>query len=113
LFQRTSKIKKRLLTFLAVSATLSLLVVLSWMGTDYALHATSGEAFCGSCHSMKPMQASFLKDKHGGRSTTGIQALCTDCHLPQDNAVSYLYMKAKSGPWDVWKEFVLGAEEVD
>ncbi|OPX56937.1 cytochrome C [Oceanospirillum multiglobuliferum] len=96
-----------------VLSAIGLGVVLSWMGTDYALHATSDQAFCGSCHSMKPMQASFLEDIHGGRSTKGVQALCTDCHLPQDNYVNYLYMKAKNGAWDVWKEYVLGAEDVD
>lgn len=110
---RNFKTKKGLLGLLAGLAVFGLLVVISWMGTDYALHATSDQAFCGSCHSMKPMQASFLEDKHGGRSTKGVQALCSDCHLPQDNYISYLYVKAKSGAWDVWKEFVLGADDVD
>lgn len=111
--QQKFKTKKRLLILFTSAMVFSLFVVLSWMGTDYALHATSDQQFCGSCHSMKPMQASYLEDKHGGRSTKGIQALCTDCHLPHDNYISYLYMKAKSGAWDVWKEFVLGAEDVD
>jgi len=113
LVQRNSKIKKGLFAVIVFGALLGLLSVISWMGTDYALHATSDQAFCGSCHSMKPMQASFLNDKHGGASTKGVQALCSDCHLPQDNYISYLYVKAKSGAWDVWKEFILGAEDVD
>lgn len=98
---------------LLLLALLGLAVVVSWGVTDKALHLTSTEAFCGSCHSMKPMQASFLRDPHGGRSTTGIQALCTDCHLPHDSTVDYLWMKARNGALDVWKEFVLGAEDVD
>lgn len=102
-----------LIRWLFILATLAVLVIASWIGTDFALHKTSDAAFCGSCHSMKPMQLSFLQDTHGGRSTSGIQALCTDCHLPQDNYISYLYMKGKNGAWDVWKEYVLGADDVD
>ncbi len=113
MIQRKSRIKKGLLTVILIGSALGLFSVISWIGTDYALHATSDQAFCGSCHSMKPMQASFLDDVHGGASTKGIQALCSDCHLPQDNYISYLYVKAKSGAWDVWKEFVLGADDVD
>ncbi|MCV6589987.1 MAG: NapC/NirT family cytochrome c [Marinobacterium sp.] len=96
-----------------VLSIIGLLVSASWMGVDKALHITSDAAFCGSCHSMKPMQQTFLHSTHGGRSVLGIQALCTDCHLPQDSQVSYLYHKARNGAWDVWKEYVLGAEDVD
>lgn len=103
----------RLLVILASAALLGIGALLSWIGTDAALHATSGQKFCGSCHSMKPMQASFLKDIHGGNSPAGIQALCTDCHLPQDNYATYLYVKARNGAWDVLKEYILGAEDVD
>lgn len=88
-------------------------IVVSWAVTDTALSMTSDQQFCGSCHSMKPMQASFLRDPHGGRSTTGVQAYCSDCHLPHDNYVSYLFQKARSGAWDMWMEFVIGAEDVD
>ena len=88
-------------------------VVVSWAVTDTAIKLTSDQQFCGSCHSMKPMQASFLRDPHGGRSTTGIQAYCSDCHLPHDNYAHYLFEKARSGAWDVWMEFVIGAEDVD
>lgn len=98
---------------LLVLAFLGLGVIASWGLTDQALHLTSTQEFCGSCHSMKPMQASFLRDRHGGRSSTGVQALCTDCHLPHDSTIDYLWMKARNGAWDVWKEFVLGAEDVD
>ena len=94
--QRSSKIKKGLLAAIIISAALGLFSVISWIGTDYALHATSDQEFCGSCHSMKPVQASFLEDIHGGASTKGVQALCSDCHLPQDNYISYLYVKAKA-----------------
>ncbi|GGC05835.1 hypothetical protein GCM10011352_35040 [Marinobacterium zhoushanense] len=59
------------------------------------------------------MQTSFLQSSHGGLSTTGTQALCTDCHLPQDSYTDYLYMKARNGAWDLFKEFVLGADDVD
>ncbi|SMR75370.1 cytochrome c3 family protein [Marinobacterium sediminicola] len=98
---------------LLVLAFLGIGVISSWGLTDHTLHLTSTQAFCGSCHSMKPMQASFLRDTHGGNSTTGIQALCTDCHLPHDSTINYLWVKARSGAWDIWKEFVLGAEDVD
>ncbi|WP_286238056.1 cytochrome c3 family protein [Neptuniibacter halophilus] len=103
----------RLCALVVVLGFLGLGSVFVWMGMDTALHQTSGQAFCGSCHSMKPMQASFLDDVHGGKSTVGVQALCTDCHLPHDSYINYLYVKAKSGAWDVYKEYIAGAEDVD
>ncbi|WP_051298887.1 cytochrome c3 family protein [Marinobacterium litorale] len=98
---------------LLILGLLGLATVLAWGVTDKALHITSDAAFCGSCHSMVPMQISFLNSSHGGRSTTGVEVLCTDCHLPHDSTVNYLYMKARNGAWDVWKEFVIGADDVD
>lgn len=104
---------KRIVLGVIVIVGLGLAVPLSWLAVDWSLHNTADQAFCGSCHSMKPMQASFLEDVHGGNSLVGVQALCTDCHLPQDNSVSYLYVKAKNGTWDLLKEHVIGAEDVD
>ncbi|KEA64801.1 Cytochrome c nitrite reductase, small subunit NrfH [Marinobacterium lacunae] len=104
---------KRTLKLILVVAVLGVGSLLAWAATDTALHITSDAQFCGSCHSMKPMQASFLQSSHGGLSSTGTRALCTDCHLPQDSYVDYLYMKARNGAWDVMKEFVLGADDVD
>lgn len=98
---------------LCILALLGVGTLAGWAVTDKTLHLTSGQEFCGSCHSMKPMQASFLRDPHGGRSTTGIRAECTDCHLPHDSTINYLWIKARNGAWDVWKEYVLGAEDVD
>ncbi|MFG1491474.1 NapC/NirT family cytochrome c, partial [Oceanospirillum sp. HFRX-1_2] len=47
-----------MLAIIVIGALLGLFSVVSWMGTDYALHATSDQAFCGGCHSMKPVKAS-------------------------------------------------------
>jgi cytochrome c-type protein NapC len=103
----------RLFWLLIILGVLATIATISWIVVDKTLHVTSDHQFCGSCHSMKPMQASFLEDTHGGNSVMGVQALCTDCHLPQDSYIDYLYMKAKNGAWDVYKEHILGAGDVD
>lgn len=84
-----------------------------WGTTETAIKATSDHHFCGSCHSMEPMVTSFLSDTHGGNNPGGIQATCAQCHLPHTGPFRYLMQKSLTGAWDVWKEHVIGAEDVD
>ena len=67
-------------------------------GIGSAAMAFSGSpAFCGSCHAMKSEQATFAMSSH--RSLE-----CTDCHLPHDNAVHYMFEKGRTGMIDTYHE---------
>lgn len=105
--------RKPLIKTALVIGLIGLAVPVFWAGTHSAIEATSDHEFCGSCHSMEPMVASFLQDTHGGRNPAGIQAVCTDCHLPHTGPFRYLIRKSINGAWDVWKEHVVGADDVD
>ena len=89
------------------------IVLASWMFTDTVVHATSGEAFCGSCHTMTPMVLSYRQDIHGGESERGVQAKCTQCHLPHNNSLNYMVMKARIGIHDVWAQLTYDLDEID
>ena len=98
-----------ILTLLLICAA----ALLGWMGTDFAVKHTSGHEFCSSCHSMKPLQQSFLLDAHGGNNANGIQAQCTDCHLPHDSHLNYWYTKVTTSAYDIWMESTGKAQNVD
>lgn len=104
---------KQLLKTVLVLTLIGLAVPLFWAATHSAIKATSNHEFCGSCHSMEPMVQSFLMDTHGGNNAGGIQAECTDCHLPHTGPLRYLKQKTINGLWDVWVEHIVGAENID
>jgi len=76
------------------------------VGSVVAIEQTSTNEFCGTCHSHKPIIASFKADKHGGANRVGFVAKCVDCHLPHDNMAHYLFAKTKAGIRDVGIEFL-------
>ncbi|MEG6584928.1 cytochrome c3 family protein [Dendrosporobacter sp. 1207_IL3150] len=47
-------------------------------------------SFCGSCHSMQHVYNTWQVSSHQ-------QFTCGDCHLPQDNIFSKLYVKGENG----------------
>jgi cytochrome c-type protein NapC len=49
-----------------------------------ALHATSTEAFCLSCHEMKAHAYAEFKDTIHDRNRSGVRATCADCHIPRE-----------------------------
>lgn len=53
--------------------------------------------FCGSCHSMKEVYATFATSNHK-------QFTCGDCHLPQQNIAVKLSAKTRSGMSHVYHE---------
>jgi cytochrome c-type protein NapC len=62
---------------------------------------TGQPQFCTSCHEMKPMGESFKFSVHGGNNPVGFAAHhCTDCHLPHDSLIGYLWHKGLSGMRD-------------
>lgn len=64
---------------------------------------TSNAEFCSSCHIMTPMVETFKRDTHGGNNVHGFVANCTDCHLPHNNTLNYLWHKGKMGANDLFK----------
>ncbi len=77
------------------------------------VHATSDADFCMGCHVMEPMVAAYREDIHGGKNSHGIQAVCTDCHLPHESVTGYLIAKIKTSSNDIWCNFVLGTDDID
>lgn len=55
-------------------------------GLSYA----DSPAFCGSCHSMQHVSATWRESSHQ-------HFTCGDCHLPQDSIAAKLYTKAENG----------------
>jgi len=104
---------KRPVMILLALGLVGVSIPLFWAGTHSAIKATSDHKFCGSCHSMEPMVTSFLADTHGGNNAGGIQATCAQCHLPHTGPLRYLMQKSINGAWDVWKEHIVGADDVD
>lgn len=84
-----------------------------WVVTDTVMHRTSGESFCGDCHTMAPMVASYRQDIHGGAGARGVQARCAQCHLSHDNAISYLVSKTRFGMHDAWAQLTYDLDAID
>lgn len=61
---------------------------------NYVLHTTSSTEFCYVCHS----HDAFIRPEYEASShfsnTSGVQAGCADCHLPQDNWFALTWTKA-------------------
>lgn len=112
-----SRTPMKTLKWLSVSLVgillLSVFVSGSWIVTDTALQATSGDEFCSLCHTMKPFAEAYSEDIHGGKNPKGLSAACADCHLPHDSRSGYLFAKAKTGIYDVWREMLALFEEPD
>jgi len=100
---------------LVALATLAapLITVGIWVGAEHLFRATSGEAFCASCHTMQPFAATYRRDVHGGQNPLGIAAQCTDCHLPHSSPERYLVAKARFGLHDAWAEMTYDLEAID
>ena len=86
---------------------------LSWLIADEGIAATSGSHFCVSCHTMEPMNAAYLDDIHGGKSSHGVQALCVDCHLDHSSSAIYFFDKIDRGVHDFWVENTTDTSKID
>lgn len=107
------KTLKWLSILLGGALLLSAFVSGSWVLTETALQATSGEQFCSVCHTMRTFAEAYSDDTHGGNNPKGLSAACTDCHLPHEGQVGYLLAKAKTGIYDVWAEVAALFKEPD
>ncbi|MEY6432756.1 NapC/NirT family cytochrome c [Thioalkalicoccus limnaeus] len=100
---------------LVVLAAIPLLMAASWVVTQSALDATSGEPFCGSCHVMAPLVAAYREDVHGGNNDQGLAARCTDCHVPHDSARNHLIGKVATSLHSGWGQvtYSIGLNKID
>lgn len=98
---------------LAAALLLSLVVSASWVVTENAIQATSGQEFCSVCHTMKPFAETYAQDVHGGNNPKGLSAACADCHLPHESQSGYLLAKIETGLHDAWAEIIALFKEPD
>lgn len=88
-------------------------VLASWLVTDTIIHSTSSEEFCGGCHTMAPMVASYREDVHGGAGERGVEARCIHCHVAHQNSFSYMTTKASFGLHDAWAQLTYDIDAID
>lgn len=105
--------RKSLLLVLIVAAALGLGVAGSWALMDTMIHATGDHEFCSQCHSHKPIGSSYRDSLHGGNNPSGWRATCSDCHIPQDNALRYLWVKGVHGVVDPTMELLKDPYDID
>lgn len=96
------KKSKKPLYWLGITASLFLLIVVSWMALETGVEITSHADFCSVCHSMEPVVKSYKASIHGGNNPRGIMTACTDCHVSHENLFTHFVGKARSGTHDVW-----------
>jgi len=69
--------------------------------SNKALHYTSTDEYCQSCHIHPEADAAWKKSTHY-YNASGVRVHCVDCHLPPKEDNSYLFVKAKTGLKDVY-----------
>tara|TARA_R110001599_G_scaffold353823_1_gene599194 strand:- start:78099 stop:78668 length:570 start_codon:yes stop_codon:yes gene_type:complete len=105
--------RKRWFLVLAGLAILGIGVAASWAVMDTVIHATGDYKFCTSCHSHAPIGASYREDIHGGNNAVGFRATCSQCHIPQDNSLHYLWVKGLHGVVDPYMELTQNIYDID
>jgi len=105
--------RNSLLKFGILLGVIGLFVGLSWAAVDTMIHATGDHEFCASCHSHKPIGTSYREDLHGGNNSVGWRASCSDCHIPHDNAIHYLWVKGIHGVVDPTMEVIKDPLDID
>lgn len=93
---------KKAFKIIGAIAGLLFVVVFSWMVLETGVEVTSHADFCGVCHAMDPMVASYKASMHGGNNPRGIMTPCTDCHVSHENVYAHFVGKAKAGTHDIW-----------
>ena len=73
--------KYSVLALLLAGAMVGVLGVLAF---DTAMHATSTEEFCISCHEMKANPYAQLQNTPHYKNASGVRATCADCHQPRE-----------------------------
>jgi len=104
---------KKWLYRLGIIASLFILIVVSWVVIETGIEISSRADFCGICHSMAPMVASYRASIHGGNNPRGIMSACTDCHVSHENFFTHFIGKAKSGTHDIWVTLTVDTHTLD
>jgi cytochrome c-type protein NapC len=108
-----SLLRNRVILSLLSLAGLGIGVAASWALMDTMIHATGDDAFCSSCHSHVPIGASYRESPHGGNNATGWRASCSQCHIPHDNSLHYLWVKGVHGVVDPTMELLKDSYDID
>jgi len=58
--------------------------IVFWSGYNLAMDLSNTETFCISCHEMEAYVYEEYKDSVHYNNTTGVQAICSDCHVPRE-----------------------------
>jgi len=103
----------KLLKFAITATAVGLGVAASWAIVDTGIHMTADDAFCTNCHSHAPIGTSYREDLHGGNNSRGWRATCSQCHIPSDNAIHYLWVKAIHGVRDPLMESIKDPYDID
>jgi len=69
--------------------------------SNKALHITSTDEYCQSCHIHPDADASWKKSTHY-YNPSGVRVHCVECHLPPKEDNRYLFIKAKTGLTDLY-----------
>ncbi len=104
---------KRILAVVLALAGFAIAVAASWAVVDTVIHATGDHEFCTACHSHAPIGSSYREDLHGGNNPSGWRASCSDCHIPRDNALHYLWVKGIHGVVDPTMEILKDSHAID
>jgi cytochrome c-type protein NapC len=88
-------------------------VAASWALVDTGIHATGDHEFCSDCHSHQPIGSSYRASLHGGNNPVGWRATCSQCHIPQGNALHYLWVKGVHGVVDPTMEILKDSYDID
>jgi cytochrome c-type protein NapC len=89
------------------------IIIISWMVLETGVEVTSHADFCGICHVMESMVASYEASMHGGNNPRGIMTPCTDCHVSHENVFTHFVGKARSGTHDIWVVLTTDEENND
>jgi formylglycine-generating enzyme len=73
------------------------------LGGGKALHMTSSNEYCVSCHIHPMADISWKKSVHYD-TRSGYRVACVDCHLPPQGK-GYLWAKGKTGLRDLWSKW--------
>jgi cytochrome c-type protein NapC len=94
---RKPSVKYSLLTLLSVGFISG---IFFWGGFNTAMEATNKLEFCIGCHEMRDNVYKEYKETIHFSNRTGVQAVCSDCHVPKD--WSHKMMRKIQASKEVW-----------
>jgi cytochrome c-type protein NapC len=74
--------------------------VVFWGAFNTGLEATNSMAFCTGCHEMRDNVYVEYKETIHYRNRSGVQAICSDCHVPKD--WTHKLIRKSKASFEVW-----------